>query len=266
MADELETGQEQTAESAETIETTEQAEETDTSESTSEEGAEPTEPKAESKMVPITRFNEVYAKGKQAERDAEYWRNEAQKKEPATPPQVQPTGEPQEEQYEDYNDYVKALTDWKFEQNQAQTRKAEEKQQAQERLNKFNSNLDKGAAKHEDFEIIYDSGHLPITPELRNIIVDALHDSDHAADILYHLATNPEQAHAVLSLPPISLARELGKLESKFAGPNPPAQKSKTNAPGPTSPVGGDETPPKKLEDMGIQEFIEHRNKQEFGA
>ncbi len=93
-----------------------------------------------------------------------------------------------------------------------------------------------------------------------------MHDCDHAADIAYHLAKDPQEAHRIASLPPVAAAREIGKLEAKYSGGTQPSQKSTTNAPAPTSPVGSSETPTKKLEDMTTEEYIAYRNQQEFGA
>jgi hypothetical protein len=268
-----ESSQEQAEQSAETTETTEQSEATDSPETTEQEQEQGAETQPEPTTVPITRFNEVYGKGKQAEREAaqarreaDYWRNEAQRQgqtpeSTAIQPQGQPIGEPQSEQFDDYNDYVKALTRWNLDQDKAKSRAEEEQRQAQQRNAQFQKKLNEGAAKHEDFiDTVYNDS-LPITTAM----VDALAECEHAADIAYHLGKNPQEAGRIAALTPIGAAREIGKLEMQFSTPA-PAQRSKTKAGASTSPVGSGEAPPKKLEDMSTAEFIAYRNKQEFGT
>ena len=82
---------------------------------------------------------------------------------------------------------------------------------------------------------------------------------DHASEIAYFLGKNQDISAHIASLNPVAAAFEIAKLETKFAGPNPPAQKSTTKAPEPTSPVGGGETPPKKVENMSMEEYAAWR-------
>jgi len=190
---------------------------------------------------------------------------------------------PTPEQYEDYDDYVDDLTDWKIEQKEV-TRRVEARQA--ERQKQGQDFFAEGAKKHEDLvkKIRADLDDQPIRWRLKNIsqrhedfvevvrnddvpltedVVNALLDCDHAADVAYHLGKNIPEAHRIASLDPGRMRIEIGKLEAQLTGPNPPPQKVKTGAPNPTSPVGGTETPSKKLEDMSTAEYIAHQNRKE---
>ena len=239
------------------------------SEPPAEPGATPTPD--EPTTVPITRFKEVYGQNKQAERDlaqsrrdADYWRNEAQQQrqpDTAIQPQTQPTGEPKAEQYDDYNDFVKAQAQWIVQQDKIATQAKDDKRQAQDRNVQFNEKLNEGAVKHEDFNEVVFNDNLRISTNM----VEALSDCEHAAEIAYHLGKNPQEAMRIAQLSPIGSAREIGKLEAKFSTAE-PAQRSKTNSPPATSPVGGSETPTKKVEDMIFEGYGDHREAQQRGT
>ncbi len=234
------------------------------------EGAEPPkkEPEKDPETVPYTRFKEVYGEKKKLERDVDYWRNEASKKQ--TEPSKKPDGDTAEfakpkpipSAFEDYDQYVEALTDWKLEKAQTAEKVAKVKTERQEKAIQFKAKLDKGFEKHADFQEVVFNPTVPIT----ETIVQALSGCDNAADIVYYLGQNPKEANRIASLSPIDTAREIGKLEMKLSGPEPTPQRTQTRAPEPTKPVGGTEIPAKKLEDMSVSEFIAYRNKQEFGA
>lgn len=213
------------------------------------------------------RIDELTAKRRQAERDADYWRNEAMKRggePPAKPdektPETLTRPKPEESQYETFDKYNEALVDWKIEQKEVGREAARSKTDQQERSAKFQEKLNEGFEKHEDFREIALNPNVPINQNM----VDALFDSDHAADIAYHLGQNPQEARRIASLSPIAAAREIGKLEARFSGP---PQKTKTKAPDATKPVGDKEAIPKKYDEMTEDDasgFIAQRNKEEL--
>jgi hypothetical protein len=84
-------------------------------------------------------------------------------------------------------------------------------------------------------------------------IVDALRNSDAPADLAYFLGNNPEEAARIHSLPELSAAREIGRLEAGLSIPKP---KTKTNTPPPIKPIqnGGSEVV-KNPEEMSFSEY-----------
>jgi hypothetical protein len=83
-------------------------------------------------------------------------------------------------------------------------------------------------------------------------------ESDQSADIVYHLAKNPEEAKRIAALPAYAQAKEIGKLEDRLSAKKPIKV---SNAPEPIKPVDGGKNFTKKLEDMTIDEMIEHDRK-----
>ena len=172
-------------------------------------------------------------------------------------------------QFEDYDDYIDAFTDWKIEQRDTVTKAEQAKQEQKNRQDAFFSKIDKAKEKHPDFDEVARKPTQDGGPSINQPMYETLMDCDHADDIAYYLGQNVKESHRIASLPPLAAAREIGKLEAQFAGPTPPPQKKTTQAPAPTKPVGGKETIPKKWDEMtadDAEEFIKSRNKAEFGT
>jgi len=256
-----------TTEEAEVVEEeTEETEETVASKTEEETTKEETEEeKSTRKTGAEKRIAELTAKRRQAERDADYWRNEAMKRsgEPPKPGEITETftrPKPIQKDFEDYDEYVENLADWKYEQKEAARQAAQVATSQKEKAAQFQKKLNEGFEKHEDFAEVALNRDLPITPNM----VDALYDCEHAAEIAYHLGQNLTEARRIASLSPIAAAREIGKLEARFSGP---PQKTTTRAPGPTKDITGKETSVKDFTKMtgdDATDFIEQRNRQEL--
>lgn len=186
-------------------------------------------------------------------RRAAYWQRQAEKAEEAKPKtEDKPAGfskpRPQEPDFDDYSSYVDALTDWKFE-------KAEFERGVESRRHGFQAKLDQGFDQYDDFEKV------ALQVPMSQAMIDALYDTDNAADIAYHLGKNPVEARRIASLDPIAAAREIGRLEIQLQQAVP--QKNETKAPGATKPVGGKTTIPVDLSKMTTAEYVAHMNKLE---
>ena len=182
---------------------------------------------------------------------------------------VEQTTKPVPAQYENYDEYIDALTDWKLEQRDNVTKAATVKQEQKNRQEAFFNKIDKAKEKHPDFDEVARKPPQDGGPTINQPMYETLMDCEHAADIAYYLGQNVEESRRIGSLPPLAAAREIGKLEAQFAGPTPPPQKSTTKAPAVTKPVSGKETLPKKWDNMtedDAEEFIASRNKAEFGT
>lgn len=105
---------------------------------------------------------------------------------------------------------------------------------------------DRGVSKYDDFEEALeeaDAAGAQITPVMAQVFAE----SDVAEDMIYHLAKHPQEAKKIMGLSPIAQARELGRLETKFAkqdtGRKPAAPAPPNNRPrgvGGKFTVGGD--------------------------
>lgn len=161
-----------------------------------------------------------------------------QQMEAAKPQPQQPQGKPSVDQFDTYEDYLDALSDWKVEQKlsgfQQQTQRQSEDIQRQRHAQEFEARkqakIAEGVAKYPDFnDVVSDNPSLAITP----VMAEAMLESEVFADIAYYLGDNPEEAARISRLPPVSQAREIVKLESKVNTPPKP-----TKAPPPIVPSG----------------------------
>lgn len=262
-AETLETTETPADETAETTETVETEETTETDETTPD---------------PVKQVEELEARAEKARKDAEYW--DGQRKEQRTAffkernrsPETETTKtdefvfnkpEPQEEDFENYSDWVRAHHRWSFEKGAAKqdfdsSQKTAQQQQA-EFAQKWNDKLDELEALDPE---IGTKGFIPLE------LVPLLMDTEHLSQIAYHFGENRTEAQKLVNtltrgnFSPQSIAlvsREIGKMEAKFSAT--PPQKTKTNAPSKTTPVGSTETSfTKDPEKMTMKEYDEWRD------
>lgn len=156
---------------------------------------------------------------------------------------------PTRDNYESYDDYVEALTDWKVEQKtktapqpqvQQQQKPVELTPEEKALADAVKDVVAEGAEKYPDFtEKLFDQ-RMPMTQTM----AEAIFDSDNAADMAYYLATHHDKAAEIAQLDPKAQIRAIGKLEARMesgeltvAGKQ-PAPKKVTQAPEPIEPDG----------------------------
>jgi len=180
-----------------------------------------------------------YWRQQKAQARAEYFRDQ-RKPEEAPKPADTELKKPDPNSFDDYNDYVDALTDWKVEAKrrawEAEEAEKQKNESYQQKQNRLQDKINEGYGKYEDFEEVAMDPAAPITP----MIVEILAESDAPADVAYYLGKNRTEAIAISRMTPIAAAREIAKIETKIAasGPAPPTPKKTTKAPPPIKPVG----------------------------
>lgn len=223
-----------------------------------EEDVEPSpEDHTEPQTVPYSRFKDVYGALKRTERELEKLRRQ-----PETTSQQQQQSQrtdavgpkPVADNFDTYEEYIEALTDWKQDQRDAARRQEEQRVRHATLQRQVDEQVSKAIAKDPKF---LEKGFIP------EGLVPFLEDASNLTDFAYYFGENPHEVHRIFSgdMSPYQIAREIGKLEAGFA--NKPPQKSQTKAPDPTKPVGSKETPAKNPEDMTTAEWIAMRNKAE---
>lgn len=175
-----------------------------------------------------------------------------------------PKDKPSSDQFQTYDAYLEALADWKAEakfaevqnRQREQTAKQAEQEELRTRQEKQSDLLRNGEAKYEDFEEkVTSDKHVYSQPAYLAIL-----ESDISHDLIYHLASNPEEAEAISKLSPYAQAKEIGKLEDKLSS-KPPKQISK--APDPIKPVtAGKANDGKISDDLPIDEWMKRRAKE----
>jgi len=179
-----------------------------------------------------------------------------------------PQGRPQESQFESYEQYIDALTDWKAAQTAVQAyhafRQTEEQRRAQEaaraQQEAWMGRVQSMRSKAPDFdETLAAAEDIAVPPALQAAILE----HEHGPRLAYELAKQPEVLSRLASLPPVAALRELGKFESKLdlnGEPRRPSAVSK--APPPISPVGqGSSRSTKSPDQMSQEEYRRWRIK-----
>lgn len=180
-------------------------------------------------------------------------------KEQMQPRQEQPVnrGEPKPDQFQDYESYIEAVTDWKVEQKfkgiKAQTEQERQRHAQSQHEAKIRENLTKAADKYDDFEEVISSPDLIVTIPMR----DAIGESDMGGDIAYYLGTNKQEAAQIAKLSPIGQVKAILALETKLKAP----KKVTTDAPEPINPSGGTAKVSKSPAEMTDAEFDTWRRK-----
>jgi hypothetical protein len=198
---------------------------------------------------PIARMNQALAKAAEAERRAAALEAELSRaRQPGVTGQVTPAapgpaaGEPQFEQFADapdpYTAYVQAWTRWDHAQQLAAARTAwTAEQQQQARAKEFQTRLDSGRTQYPDFDqVLTEADTLGL--QVSAVMQEAIADSSKAADLVYFLATHPEECLQLAeetAQAPVAAAPVMRRyLESQLQGLSAP-RAAPTNGSGPAA-------------------------------
>jgi hypothetical protein len=251
--------------------------------------AEATSPGAEEipakKGSPQHRINQAIARQREAERQLEAERQQRQQisaemsalraqlpqpVQPPPPPVAFPhvDGEPTEDQFEDFGDYIKALSVFHARMSvrmeaAARQQAAEQDQQEQQiktALTEHQKRVALGKQAHADYgEVVIENGEVELSPPMQ----DAIIYSPIGHEVAYYLGKHPDEAERILRLPPGPALIEMGKLEGKLSGVATPPASGHTQAPPPIRPVsGGTHSASRDLASLPIAEYIKVRQQQ----
>lgn len=238
------------------------------------------EPGAKKAAKPIQpRINELVRKQREAEREAAYWRGVAQGKTPASSPAPSAapapaaTPKPVKENFQTYDEYVEAVSDWKADlkvkaalADVNATIEARESRQsdAQVKANRAKNWQERSAATREvlpDFDEVLSAAD---GAKIENHTAELLEDSPHGPAIAYKLAKDPELLDKLNKMSPTAAAKEFGKMESVFDGhsnnaASPTPSPHATKAPKPPSGIQQRSSTSKDVTKMSMDEYIAHR-------
>lgn len=194
------------------------------------------------------RIDEITRARHEAEREAAYWRARAESagndgKAQLNSSETTPA-KPTIDQYQDYADYVEALTDWKASQATRKAiaeRDAEQAQKAEAKINEakaqtWEQRQAQARSEMPDYDEVVGLSDLRIAPH----VADVLMDSEAGPALAYHFAKHPDIAERINGLSPLAAAREIGRLEASMSAVAKPAPVSKpvSKAPEPIKPIG----------------------------
>ena len=179
------------------------------------------------------------------------------------PPVAPPQSPPMRENFEDdasywqaANRYVAATASLEA---RAEMARITEAQQAAAREQSFRQREAEFAAQQADY---YDVAHRPNVP-FTGEIAALIKDSDIGPELAYHLAKNRDAVTKLANLPPVAMARELGRIEARIiAAKEAPKTTARTPPPPPPPKLSANEdvveTDPDK---MSIEQWLKWRNK-----
>jgi|SRR4249919_124432 len=264
--------EEQVTSAAETPEA--ETDELETGENGTGEGDEETEAEAETqrKKNPVQeRIDTMYAKQKEAEKLADYWRGVAEGRskpaEEAGEQQPDANERPDPTQYE-FGEadpaYIEALTDWKVDTRLAALEQKQGQRTAEQQLNQAYAQH-VAAVKEElpdyDEKVTRTLGQWPCPKEVAELIKK----SPVGPKVAYHLATNLDDAIAIEAMSPIDRAAAFGMIAAHIANQPTKQPKIATNAPepAPARTKGGQFASPNGLDDrLSTEEWMRRREAQ----
>lgn len=226
------------------------------------------EPEKEEKPDGVTaRIDELTRLRRQAERDAEYWRRQAQQKEPEKPEEAAP--EPvktlEDFDYDEgaYQQHLFARARAEAVEEAKRVLKDEQSQQTTaKKLTEFRGKEAEFSKSVEDYTEVVTNPNLSISQEM----VDVSMEMENGPEVLYYLGKNPALADEIAHLSPLSAARELGRIEAKLL--NKASGEKVSKAPAPTPKIAATEAstnlnPTKGESDkLSTEDWMKKRNKQ----
>lgn len=231
-----------------------------------EEGDDDGKPKSRTQ----TRIDELTAKRREAERDADYWRKKAEEAEQSreTTPETSGDAEPNPEDYDFGEADDKYLRDYGKWEGRMESRQEAAEAELQSHVRALDAKWAESSAKaidrYEDFDAVVVEGGKEGKWKCPPVVAVGIKDSDYGADIAYELAKDPIKADKLSSLSPLEQAREFGRMEERYASKANPAAKAdpqpepkrKSNAP----------TPPKNTVRGGGGRFTAGADTDDFAA
>jgi len=147
-------------------------------------------------------------------------------------------GKPTLDQFESYDEFTDALTDWKIDQREAQRdQKAKEESSNKQRNDIQKSYADK-SDKFRESTPDYDDVIAEIADvELTQAFATSVLESDQSAELTYYFGKNPDELDRLNSENQRFVDREMGKLEAKLSS-TPKTVPKQSTAPAPITPLG----------------------------
>lgn len=219
------------------------------------------EPEEKPKADPVQkRIDELTRKRREAERDSEYWREQALKNKPE--PEPAPVEEPLKTLADfDYDElkYQQHLFDLSRQGavKEAQRILAEEKtqQEVSKKVSGFKAKEAEFSKDIEDYRDVVKNPSLPIT----QVMAETAMEMDNGPEVLYYLGKNPDIAEEIAQLSPLRAALELGRIEAKFQQKG---GKKVSDTPAPPPKIAAlDPVVSKNPDEMTQKEWNEHRRK-----
>lgn len=128
----------------------------------------------------------------------------------ATPPTVEAKapepGKPVAANFNTYEEYVEALTDWKLEQRDALRASVDARATQQATVK---TQVEAARARHDDYDQVV-TDQVPISPAMAEVLVGM----EHGAEVAYVLGSDPAEAARIAALTPAQAGAALARIEA----------------------------------------------------
>lgn len=201
------------------------------------------------------RIDELTRARRDAERSADYWKGLATH---ATAPDTAPeaAAKPTSDQFDDYDAYIEALTDWKVEEKTRDVAvKATHNAETLHRQASWDDRQVAAMAILTDYNDVVGSSEVQIADHVK----DAVMESERGPELAYHMARNPALAEQLNKMSPARAALELGRMEASLETS---VVKPGSKAPTPITPIVGGGTTRVDLSKADMDTYIAERRKQ----
>lgn len=212
------------------------------------------------------RVDEITRARREAERERDYWRQRAtpQAEAPKAPDKPLPAN------FNDYNEYVEALADYKTEVKATALKKElraemEAERQQESRAKSWNDKVASAKAAHADYESVVANSDVTVSDAVKKVL-DKTNDG---GTLLYHLAKHPDVADRLNRMDEIDVAFEMAGIRSSLSktvadtptdveieAPPPPRR---TQAPPPPKPLSSGRTAQVSLEKTDMDDYMKRR-------
>ena len=212
------------------------------------------------------RIDELTKARYDAERERDYWREQAMRQQ-GTEPDKQPAtterqassddDEPTLESCDfDQAEFVRRWYSWRRQQDEKVAEQESRRRAFEEREAAFR-------AEHPDYDAVIRDPSLPFSQAVAEVISLA----DNPPAVIYHLAQNREELAAIAQMNSAQMGRAIGRIEAKLSTPPTPAvetvrqpePKTVTKAPPPVTTLSGAPAVKKAPDEMSMAEYEAHR-------
>ncbi|MCF6327585.1 MAG: hypothetical protein L3J21_09885 [Devosiaceae bacterium] len=197
-----------------------------------------------------------------AEIDAAYWRGKA---ESGGAQKEDGDKEPQQDDFDDYDEYIDAKVDWKFSKlTKSQSEpKAAQAEEAKSQSPEFTTFSDAGTRKYgADWADMMDAAQNNEYPTTQ-LMAETMMTDDHGVDMAMHFYDHPEDASRIAKLSPLQQVKELTKLGDALKGKSGESPVKKiSGAPEPVTSERGTAASNGRLDGLSMQDYVARRRKQ----
>ncbi len=181
-----------------------------------------------------------------------------------------PAKKPTPKDFETYDEYSEALTDWKVDEKfkkaeetrQTEAKKTEFKDAQTTKVQKYEEGIADAKTRHEDFDEVIEDYDGPLTIGMQQ----ALLDSEMGPDVAYYIAKNPKIGKKMASMTILQINKEVAKIEARLEVPKGEGKKEASTAkktsksPPPITPVKGSSKSKKSPDDQNYEEYLKERS------